>query len=198
MLAGRDSPGLWPVEYSQPHFCCRICHFAIAVPPLFGILPRMKTYSQIVQECAADVQELFPWDLEERLEAGEDILLVDLREPYEYDTMHIDGSLSVPRGILEAAAEWDYEETEPDLVNARDKTVVLLCRSGHRSVLAANCLKRQGFGDVWSLKTGLRGWSDYELPLVDETGAPVDQEDADNYFQTKLLAHQRKPAASGS
>lgn len=153
----------------------------------------MKTYAQIVEECSREVNELFPWDLEERLKAGDDILLVDLREPYEYDTMHIDDSLNIPRGVLEAAAEWDYEETEPDLVTARDRTVVLMCRSGHRSVLAAHCLARQGFKDVWSLKTGLRGWSDYELPLVDQAGAPVDPEDADCYFANKLLPHQRKP-----
>ncbi|MGB0723614.1 MAG: rhodanese-like domain-containing protein [Gammaproteobacteria bacterium] len=152
-----------------------------------------KSYSQIVEDCTQGVQELFPWDLEERMDKGDDILLVDLREPHEYDTMHIDGALNVPRGILEAASEWNYEETEPELVNARGRTVVLICRSGHRSVMAAHMLDQLGFEDVWSLKTGMRGWSDYELPMVDEANQPIDQDDADHYFENKLLDFQRKP-----
>ena len=40
----------------------------------------MKTYRQIVEESAADIQEMFPWDLDERIKNGEDILLVDLRD----------------------------------------------------------------------------------------------------------------------
>ena len=44
-----------------------------------------------------------PWDLEERLQQNPDLLLVDVREPYEFDAMHIAGSMNVPRGILESA-----------------------------------------------------------------------------------------------
>ena len=162
--------------------------------PLPIMSTERKTYSQIVEECRTGIREWFPWDLEERLKQdGKPVLLVDLREPHEYDTMHIDGALNVPRGVLEAAAEWDYEETEPELVNARDKTVVLICRSGHRSVMAAHMLRKMGFDDVWSLKTGMRGWSDYELPMVDLAGDPVEQNDADHYFENKLLPYQRRP-----
>ena len=151
------------------------------------------SYNQLVEAARRDIQELFPWDLDERLQAGEDILLVDIREDHEYDTMHIENALHVPRGVLEAAAEWNYEETEPELVEARDRTVVLICRSGHRSILAAHSLKCMGFKDVWSLKTGLRGWNDYELPLVDQTEQPVEIDTADVYFATKTLPYQRQP-----
>jgi len=50
-----------------------------------------------------------------------------------------------------------------------------------------------GYENVISLQTGLRGWSDYELPLVDIEEKPVDAEDADRYFANKILPEQRKP-----
>ncbi|MGB5774772.1 MAG: rhodanese-like domain-containing protein, partial [Sedimenticolaceae bacterium] len=121
----------------------------------------MKRFLQLVSECLTDVRELMPWDLEERLASNPDVLVIDVREPYEFDAMHIAGSLNVPRGILESACEWEYEETMPELVQARDREVVVVCRSGYRSVLAAHSLQLLGYRNVASLKTGLRGWKDY-------------------------------------
>ncbi len=46
---------------------------------------------------------------------------------------------------------------------------------------------------VTSLKTGLRGWNEYDLPLVDLQGNTIDAELGDKYFANKLLAYQRKP-----
>ena len=80
--------------------------------------------------------------------------------------MHIDGSSNVPRGVLESVCEWDYEETIPGLVNSRDRDIVIVCRPGHRSLLAGLTLKEMGFSNVRSLKTGLRGWNHYEIPMV--------------------------------
>ncbi len=153
----------------------------------------MKRFMELVKDCLTTVKELMPWDLEERMQANPDILLVDVREPYEYDAMHIAGSLSVPRGILESACEWDYEETIPELVRARDREVVVVCRSGQRSVLAAHSLQVLGYKNVASLATGLRGWKDYELPLVDKDGNEVDLDDADEYFTPKVRPDQLKP-----
>ncbi len=153
----------------------------------------MKRFLQLVSDCLTDVKELMPWDLEERLRANPDILVVDVREPYEFDAMHLEGSINVPRGILESACEWDYEETEPELVRARDREVVVVCRSGYRSVLAAHSMLVLGYKDVSSLKTGLRGWKDYDQPLVDKSGADVDLDDADDYFTPKLRDDQLRP-----
>lgn len=153
----------------------------------------MKTYQQIIDECLEIVGEIFPWDLEEKLESGDKPILLDIREPDEFRTMRIENSINVPRGILEQSCEWDYEETIPDLVNARDQEIVLICRSGNRSVLAAYTLQQMGYQNVVSLKTGLKGWNDYEQPLVNDENKEVDIDDADEYFMSKVRPEQQKP-----
>ncbi len=151
------------------------------------------TYKHLVAEISPKITEYFPWDVEEKIDANEDILFLDVRENQEYDTMHIDDSLHVPRGILETAVEWDHEETEPELVEARDKQLIVVCRSGSRSIFAAYTLMQMGYTNVSSLKTGLRGWNEYDLPLVDMEGHSIDPELGDKYFANKLLGYQRKP-----
>lgn len=154
---------------------------------------KLVTYKDLVAQIAPQIKEYFPWDVEEKLNSGEDILFLDVRENQEYDTMHIENSLHVPRGILETAVEWDHEETEPELVEARNRQIVVVCRSGSRSIFAAYTLKQMGYNSVSSLKTGLRGWNEYDLPLVDMEGKSVDPELGDKYFANKLLDYQRKP-----
>lgn len=153
----------------------------------------MKNFLNLISDCLGDVSEIMPWDLEERLEANPDLLIVDVREPYEYDAMHIENSIHAPRGILESACEWDYEETIPELVKARQREVVVVCRSGYRSIMAAFSMMLLGFENVVSLKTGLRGWNDFEQPLVDRDGKQVDIDAADDYFTPKLRAEQLSP-----
>ncbi len=153
----------------------------------------MKNFIELIKGCLADVREIMPWDLADRLVQNPDLMIIDVREPDEFAEMHIAGSLSVPRGILESACEWDYEETVPELVRARQRELVVVCRSGYRSVLAANSLLLLGYQDVVSLQTGLRGWKDYEQPLVDAAGGVVDLDAADVYFTPRLRPDQVRP-----
>jgi 3-mercaptopyruvate sulfurtransferase SseA len=81
----------------------------------------------------------------------------------------------------------------PELVQARDREVVVVCRSGYRSVLAAHSMQVLGYQNVASLQTGLRGWKDYEQPLVDGEDRDVDLDDADVYFTPKLRPEQQRP-----
>ncbi|TCD48227.1 rhodanese-like domain-containing protein [Chlorobium sp. N1] len=153
----------------------------------------MSTLEELVEECLRDVKEIMAWTLVERMEENPRLLIVDVREPYEYDAMHIDGSLNVPRGVLEAACEWGYEDTLPELASGRGREIVVVCRSGRRSVLAAYAMQRLGFESVVSLRTGLRGWNDYEEPLVDSEGARVDADEADRFFLSRVRRDQMAP-----
>ena len=153
----------------------------------------MKNFLELIRGCLTDIREIMPWDLEERLQENPDLLIVDVREPAEFDAMHIRGSINVPRGILESACEWDYEETIPELVQAREREVVVVCRSGYRSVLAAHSMQVLGYQNVVSLQTGLRGWKDYDQPLEDGQGQDVDLDDADVYFTPQIRPDQQRP-----
>ena len=64
---------------------------------------------------------------------------------------------------------------------------------GQPHVFAACALMQMEYKHVTSLKTGLRGWNEYDLPLVDLQGNTIDPELGDKYFANKLLAYQRKP-----
>jgi rhodanese-related sulfurtransferase len=137
----------------------------------------------LVEETRPYVWEVLPWDLND--EDRQALLLLDIREPYEFDVVRITGSLNVPRGILEQACEVGYEETVPRLASARAEDIVVICRSGHRSILASYVMQLLGFRRVRSLKLGLRGWNDFELPLVDAQDRSVDPDEADRYFNPR-------------
>ena len=154
----------------------------------------MKKFNELVAESAKNITEIFPWDLEERLNENPSLLLLDIREPYEFEAMHIKNSLNVPRGVLETACEWDYDETVAQLVESRDKEIIVACRSGNRSVFVCEVMQQLGYKNVVSLKTGLRGWSDYEQPLFDKNKKEVDEDTAIDYFTANLREDQKSPS----
>ena len=152
----------------------------------------MKTFEQLINEALEKVEEIFPWDLAENLERDPGFMLLDVREPYEYAAMHIRGALNAPRGILETACEFNYEETVPELVNAREREIVVICRSGKRSVLVADVMQQMGYRNVKSLKSGMRGWSDDDQEMVDGDGKVVDEDSAIEYFTPRLRPEQMR------
>ncbi len=153
----------------------------------------MKTFQDLIKDCLESVDEVFPWTLTELLETDHPPLLLDIREPYEFDKLHIQGAVNVPRGILETASEYGYDETVPELVNARNKEIVVICRSGNRSVLAAYTMQILGFHHVKSLKTGVKGWNEFEQPLYNKNGELVDVDTADEILLPHLRDDQLPP-----
>ena len=153
----------------------------------------MKRFVDLINDCLAEVREIFPWDLAARLQDDDPPLLLDVREPVEFDALRIAGSLNVPRGLLEAACDWDYDDTVPELAAAREREIVVICRSGNRSVLAADTMRRMGYANVASLKTGVRGWNDFEQPLLDRDDQPVDIDAADELLASRVRPEQRRP-----
>lgn len=154
----------------------------------------MKRYTDILADALTRVREIMPWDLRDRLVAPPAPLLLDVREPEEFALMHIAGSINVPRGVLEQACEWDYDSTVPALAGARQSEVVVVCRSGQRSILAADVMQSMGYANVVSLKTGVRGWNDFELPLFDAAGQRADMDAADAWLSPPVRPDQRRPA----
>ncbi|OGS92112.1 MAG: sulfurtransferase [Gallionellales bacterium GWA2_60_18] len=156
----------------------------------------MKRYDDLVADALTRVKEIMPWDMSRRLAAGDAPVLLDVREAAEFALLHIPGSINVPRGVLEQSCEWDYDETMPLLAAGREREIVVICRSGKRSVLAADVMQQMGYGNVVSLKTGVRGWNDFEQPLVDADGNMVDGDSADELLASRLRPEQRRPKTS--
>jgi len=149
-----------------------------------------KTFQQLITDALTEIPEIAPWDLEEQLENHPNTLLLDIREPDEFDGAYIENSIHVPRGTMEQACEWDYAETIPELVKARQRPVLVICRSGNRSVLAALTLKMLGYENPISLKLGIKGCNDSDYPLLNKAGDQVDPDWADEFFNPPVSDEQ--------
>jgi len=97
-----------------------------------------------------------PLDLKTKLDRGEKPVLLDVREPWEYQLAHIDGSLLIPLNEIAARKEEIESETE----------VVILCHHGIRSLAALEYLRRQGFTNLKNLAGGIDAWSMRADPRV--------------------------------
>ncbi len=89
--------------------------------------------------------------LKERMDAGEDIKLIDVRELHEHEEFNIGGQL-IPLGSIPSAVE--------DLYDQRDDEIVLYCRSGNRSGQAQQYLMQLGFTNVLNLMGGMLAWQE--------------------------------------
>ena len=153
----------------------------------------MRRYADLLADALQRVREIQPWDLSKLLAGDRPPLVLDIREPAEFALAQIPGSINVPRGVLEQACEWDYEETVPEFADRRERPIVVVCRSGNRSILAADVMQQMGFADVVSLKTGVRGWNDFERPLVNGEGHPVEADEAERRLTPQVRPEQRRP-----
>ena len=84
-------------------------------------------------------------------------LLLDVREPWEYATAHIDGATLIPMGEIPARAHQELDEDLPILV---------LCHHGARSLSVAAWLRQQGFEKAQSVAGGIDAWSRSIDPAV--------------------------------
>jgi sulfur-carrier protein adenylyltransferase/sulfurtransferase len=98
--------------------------------------------------------EITSIDLKKRLDRGDKITIVDVREPHEYQINRIPGSILIPLGDIPKR----FSELDPDA------ELVMQCKSGARSAKAADFLRSQGFRHVLNLKGGILGWIDQVDP----------------------------------
>jgi rhodanese-related sulfurtransferase len=152
-----------------------------------------KSYTQMLEHAAAGVTEIMPWEFEGYLSDNPTALLVDVRETYEYEQMRIDNSITVPRGILENACLWGFYETIPELAAARHRPILLICRSGYRSVFAAVSIRSLGFERVTSLKLGIKGLNDEDYPIFNANHVKIGATLADSCLNPPVQENQRKP-----
>lgn len=104
----------------------------------------------------ANIPEISVEDLKARLDRKENFVLVDVREPFEWDIARIPGAVLIPLGELPSR----LVELNPD------DDLVIQCKSGGRSAHAVEFLKQQGFSKVSNLAGGILAWSDRIDPGV--------------------------------
>jgi rhodanese-related sulfurtransferase len=115
-----------------------------------------KSYSQLVAEALRTIPSVTPAALQSRLEAGERIVVIDVREADEFARGKIPGAYTIPRGVLEGQVDGRLP---------REATVVLYCAAGARSALAAKSLAEMGYDKVENLEGGFQSWAVAGLPV---------------------------------
>lgn len=122
-----------------------------------------KSAAELVAEARSQVGIVLPEQAS--TEASRGAVLLDVREAEECQHGHIDGSLRIPRGVLESFAD-PSSAHHPDALDPNQR-VIVVCRSGARAALAAQTLKAMGYADVAVLDGGLVAWQDAGLPVVE-------------------------------
>ena len=110
----------------------------------------MPTYRELLAQVKQEIAEIDASALAGELASATPPVLIDVREPDEYEQGAIADSIHIPRGFLESR----IEATAPD----HDQRIVLSCASGARSAFGAKVLAELGYSNVASLAGGFSGW----------------------------------------
>ena len=109
-----------------------------------------KSYQEMVAEAKAETEQTDVDAVHGALESGENVTIVYVREPDEYEDRHIKGAKPLPRGLLEYKAADEL----PD----KDAHIVVHCAVGGRGALAAKALKEMGYTNVANMDGGMNAW----------------------------------------
>lgn len=115
-----------------------------------------KSYPELVAAAKSQLRAVAPAELKSRLDGGEKLVLIDVREPDEWARGVIPGAHPVARGVLEPQVDGRLP---------RDATLVLYCAAGGRSALAGRSLQEMGFSAVENLEGGFDAWARAGLPV---------------------------------
>ena len=94
--------------------------------------------------------EITPEEVKSKLNAGEPFTLLDVREPWEFNTARIDGTKLIPMGDVPSRA---HQELDPE------EHIVVVCHHGVRSMNVTAWLRQQGFEKAQSMRGGIDAWS---------------------------------------
>ena len=115
-------------------------------------------FLKIVDDARTRVRETNVDDVKKRMDRGDKLLLVDVREESEFAKDHLPGAIHLCKGVIER----DIEARVPQL----NTEMVLYCGGGFRSALAADNLQKMGYTNVISMDGGIRGWREKGYPLT--------------------------------
>ena len=120
-------------------------------------------FLKIVDDAKSRIKEISIDEVKQKLDRGEEFVLVDVREESEFAKDHLPCAIHLGKGVIER----DIEGRVPDL----NTPLVLYCGGGFRSAMAADNLQHMGYTKVLSMDGGIRGWREQGLPLTRETAS---------------------------
>lgn len=109
-----------------------------------------KSCEELVAEAKAETEQTDVETVYDALVTGEDLTVVDVREPPEYDEAHIPQAKHLQRGVLEHQAAEEFPN--------KDARIVVHCAAGGRGSLAAKSLKEMGYTNVANMEGGVNAW----------------------------------------
>lgn len=115
-------------------------------------------FLKLVNDAKGHIREVTVEETRERMNAKDDVRLIDVREDNEWQAAHAAGAEHLGKGIIER----DIEEKVPD----KSTELILYCGGGFRSALAADVLQQMGYTNVFSMAGGWKAWK--------ESGAPIE------------------------
>lgn len=126
---------------------------------------QVKSAGQIVAQARQSIPEITVGQAREELEQGQVGLLLDVREPAEWEKGHIPGAVLAPRGMLEWYADPTTPYAKPELTSKRDARIIVACASGGRSAMATQLLRSMGYTGVVNMAGGFNEWSKQGFPV---------------------------------
>ncbi len=119
------------------------------------------TLHELVLEAKAQIKEI---DVATAVDAiAQGSILIDIREPAEFEAGRIQGANNVPRGVLE------FKTVDHPSLSNKAARIVIYCRSGGRAALAALNLQRLGYSNIESVAGGIEAWKNAGQPVVTDT-----------------------------
>ena len=116
----------------------------------------MKTAHDLVLEAKKNIQEV---TLDEaRLEMNAGVLLIDVREPGEFEEGHVPGATNIPRGMLE------FKMSQDEKLADRNRPILIYCKTSGRAALSAAALQSLGYVCVHSIAGGFDAWCGAGFP----------------------------------
>ena len=114
-------------------------------------------FLKIVQDAKKRIRETNVREVKTRMDRGEKICLVDVREESEWNNGHIPGAIHIGKGVIERDIETKIPDTNIE--------IILYCGGGYRSALVADNLQKMGYKNPVSMDGGWRGWNEAGFPV---------------------------------
>ena len=168
---------------------------AAAVILVVGVLyTQMNAQSDMEHHEDDDVvarHEIYPSDVAEKIKNGDDFILLDVRTPEEYEEIHLKDALLLPVQKLSQATLNEIGLGE----DAKDKEIILYCRSGNRSETAYNIMSSLGYTNIKSSAGGMIHWQEDNYPHTESgpyKGVLIDTDNAVTQTEGPKVALDRK------